>query len=57
MFYTYAHTKPDKTIFYIGKGKDNRAWDTYNRSTYWKRVVNKHGFNVEILANLSLIHI
>ena len=51
MFYTYAHTKPDGTIFYIGKGKDNRAWDKYNRSTYWKRFVNKHGFNVEILAN------
>jgi hypothetical protein len=52
MFYTYAHTKPDGTIFYIGKGSKRRAWKTHNRNKHWKSIVEKHnGFNVEILAN------
>ena len=52
MFYTYAHTKPDGTIFYIGKGVKRRAWKTHNRNSHWKSIVQKYGnFNVEILAN------
>jgi len=52
MFYTYAHTKPNGTIFYIGKGIKRRAWKTHNRNLHWKSIVQKHGsFNVEILAN------
>ena len=51
MFYTYAHAKPNGTIFYIGKGKTKRAWDRNGRSEYWTRIVNKHGFEVQILAN------
>jgi len=52
MFYTYAHTKPDGTIFYIGKGVKRRAWKTHNRNSHWKSIVKKYEtFNVEILAN------
>lgn len=51
MFYTYAHTKPNGTIFYIGKGKDCRAWDKDNRNTYWHNIVNKYGYEVKIIAN------
>ena len=52
MFYTYAHTKPDGTIFYIGKGTKHRAWKTHRRNNHWKSIVQKYGsFNVEILAN------
>lgn len=52
MFYTYAHTKPDGSIFYIGKGSKRRAWKTHRRNNHWKSVVEKHGnFGVEILAN------
>lgn len=52
MFYTYAHTKPDGTIFYIGKGKDKRAWSKYSRNKHWNNIVAKYkNYNVEILAN------
>jgi len=51
-FYTYAHSKPSGSIFYIGKGQKNRAYTYGNRSEYWKRIVNKHGNpTVEILAH------
>ena len=52
MFYTYVHTKPDGTVFYIGKGTGIRAWKKTSRNPYWKNVVSKYKtYNVEILAN------
>jgi hypothetical protein len=51
-FYTYAHYKADtKEIFYIGKGSGKRAYDSSQRSKFWKSVVAKHGFSVEILSH------
>lgn len=51
MFYTYAHyTKDTHQLFYIGKGKNRRAWQTYARNRYWHNKVNKHGFSVVVLA-------
>ena len=51
MYYTYAHYRPDGTIFYIGKGSFKRAHSTAGRNTYWNRIVKKDGeFKVEILA-------
>ena len=51
-FYTYAHTKPDGSIFYIGQGtkKHKRAYHKGGRSEYWHRIVDKYGYNIEILA-------
>ena len=51
-FYTYAHTKLDGTIFYIGQGttKYKRAYLKNGRNQYWKNIVAKYGYKVEILA-------
>ena len=50
-FYTYAHYKPDNTMFYIGKGSATRAHSKAGRNVVWNRIVKKHGqFKVEILG-------
>ena len=52
MFCTYAHTKPDGTIFYIGKGSHARAHSSKGRNVHWNNIVNKYkNFDFEILAN------
>lgn len=52
MFHTYAHYKPDGTLFYIGKGSFKRAHAKDNRNPHWKNIVAKYGsYTVEILAN------
>ena len=53
-FLTYAHNKPDGSIFYIGKGTERRAHSSAGRNIVWKRTVKKHnGFGVEILSRWS----
>lgn len=43
VFYVYEHWRPDKNIcFYVGKGKNKRAWDMKNmRNPHFKSVVSK----------------
>ena len=54
-FYVYIHRRAsDNLPFYVGKGKDQRAWWRHGRSNFWNNVKNKHGFIVEIVfENLS----
>lgn len=48
---TYAHKKPDGSIFYIGKGSIKRAYSDKGRNIVWQRTVKKYGsFSVTILA-------
>ena len=47
----YAHTKPDQTVFYVGKGTRGRAWATHGRNTHWQRTVAKYGHSVILLAD------
>lgn len=51
-FYVYCHRrKTDGKCFYIGKGTGNRYKSKSGRNPYWWNIVNKHGFEAEILVN------
>lgn len=51
MFYVYEHIRKDTNIpFYVGKGKNYRATSAQNRNIYWKRIVEKAGYEVNYLA-------
>lgn len=48
----YRHRTLDtKEVFYIGIGSRKRSIDKNRRSLFWKNIVNKHGYTIEILAN------
>ena len=52
--YIYQHLKPNGEVFYIGIGRSKkykRAFSKYKRSTFWKQVVEKHGYEVQILKS------
>lgn len=60
-YYVYKHiNKITNEIFYIGVGSNfknknyKRAYFKYNRNNYWKNIVNKYDYYVEIIYdNLS----
>ncbi len=47
----YRHIRLDKNVpFYIGIGKtESRAYSRAYRNTHWKGIVNKYGYEVEII--------
>lgn len=48
-FYVYLHRRAsDGRVFYVGKGKDKRAWVVCSRNRHWGNVAAKHGYIVEI---------
>lgn len=47
-FYVYAHFDSAGTCFYIGKGKQNRAFSSYKRNSYWQRIA-KNNYTISIL--------
>jgi hypothetical protein len=50
-FYVYLHRrKSDNELFYVGKGCGLRAKQSAGRTTYWQRIVKKHGLVIEIVA-------
>lgn len=49
-YYVYVHRRlGDNKPFYVGKGKNGRAWSTFGRSKQWNSIVNKYGFTVDIV--------
>jgi len=56
MAIVYQHRLPNKgDVFYIGIGKaKKRAFSKSNRNKFWHNVVNKYGYEVEVLVeNIS----
>ena len=50
IFYVYLHRrKTDNKVFYVGKGKGNRANFFHNRSKWWNNTAERHGVVVEIV--------
>lgn len=53
MSYVYTHKRLDNNeIFYVGIGSDNqkfRAYDKNNRNKFWKNIVSKTDYLVEIV--------
>jgi len=52
-FYAYVHKDIDGNVFYVGKGKGRRAWDTGRRHILWQHYVERLNgkFKVEIVAD------
>jgi hypothetical protein len=53
MAVVYKHIRKDTNeVFYIGIGKtEKRAYSLSDRNDHWKKVVNKAGYDVEIIAD------
>lgn len=48
-YYVYLHKTLDGDIFYVGKGRKNRAWVKFSRSKAWNEVSGK-GYSVELYS-------
>lgn len=43
-FYAYTHSRPDGSVFYVGKGKGRRAWNfTHGRNPHHRSIIKKYG--------------
>lgn len=50
----YRHLKPCGEVFYIGIGDNKRPFIKSHRNKYWKNIVIKYGYEIDILkSNLS----
>jgi hypothetical protein len=45
----YRHLKPNGEVFYIGIGKTETRAYSRDRSKFWKSIVEKYGYEVQIL--------
>lgn len=51
-FCVYLHRKKtNNEIFYVGKGKKHRPYQKSSRNAFWRSVVSKHGYIVEIVES------
>jgi hypothetical protein len=51
-YYIYLHIRLDNgQPFYVGKGKNNRAFVKNGRNSYWNNIVNKYDYDIIILED------
>lgn len=51
-YYVYVHRRlTDNKIFYVGKGKNKRAFEKSYRNSKWTNIANAHGFKVEFAVS------
>lgn len=52
IYYVYTHIRLDKgTVFYVGKGRDKRAWIKRRGNAHWRSIVAKTEYSVEIVQS------
>jgi len=52
IFYVYLHTRLDNgTVFYVGKGHNDRAWSKWSRNRRWTFISEKHGWIASIVQD------
>ena len=50
--YVYIHIKNDNgQVFYVGRGKEYRAWAKTGRNKHWNNISLKHGYTVEVVES------
>lgn len=50
----YVHRRAsDGSVFYIGKGQDNRHKSKSGRSNHWRKIVEKNGVIIEIIQRFN----
>lgn len=51
-YYVYVHRRlSDNKIFYVGKGKNKRAFEKSYRNPKWNNIASVHGFKVEFAVS------
>lgn len=51
-YYVYLHIrKSDGQVFYVGKGKHNRAWRRDGRNNLWLKIAKKYGYDVIVIKD------
>ncbi len=50
-FYVYVHRDPQGRVFYVGKGKEDRAWEIGGHNDLWRLYVDRFdgAYDVEII--------
>jgi hypothetical protein len=51
IYYVYAHYTEKGELFYIGKGKNDRAWHKRGRNNYWTKITKKYKYEVKIIED------
>ena len=49
IFYVYIHKDPEGNVFYVGKGKDNRAFRPTGRPQAWRDITATTKYSVEFI--------